>query len=446
MKKILVNIIVIVCIIFITACDKNDITTTVLTTTTTEELSVVDQAILQEMEASFNFFWNQTNKNPDSTGYGLINDRAPGNGNNTLSSIASVGYGLTAIPIGVENGWITAEEGRERALGTLKTFENLYHKEGFYYHFLNIETGVRAGTSEVSVIDTGIFIAGAIFAGEYFGGEVEEKANLLYERINWNWYIDPSRNMFYMGYHPDSAPYFRGHWDFYAEQLILYVLGAGSPNPEHRIDKSVYYTFNRRVASYGGGESFISSWFGSLFTYQFSHTWIDFRDIEDNKGVNWFDNSVNATIANRQYAIDMSSTFSTFGENSWGMTASDGPSGYSGKYGAKPSGYADNSHINDGTIPPSGAIGSIVFLEDEVKDAIMYFETIENLKGTYGYKDAYNFEGDNPWIARDVIGINKGVTLLMLQNYQDEFVWDTFMNNEYIQNGLQYLEFTEQTN
>ncbi len=443
MKKGLTGLLIIISIIFITSCGKDNTKKTTIeeTTTTTEALSEVDQAILAEMRASFNFFWNQVNNNPNSSGYGLINDRAPGN--STLASIASVGFGLVAIPIGIENGWITRNEGEQRVLGTLKTFENLYHKEGFYFHFLNMNTGLRAGNSEISIIDTGLFIAGALFTGEYFGGEIKEKADLLYGRINWNWFIDPVRKMYYMGYHPDSNPKFRGHWDFYAEQLILYVLGAGTPNSDYRIDKSVYYSFNRRKASYGGGDTFISSWFGSLFTYQYSHAFVDFRNIVDKNGVNWFQNSVNATIANRQYAIDESDTFKTFGENSWGMTACDGPKGYSGKYGAKPSGFDDNQHVNDGTIPPSGAIGSIVFLEDKVKDAIMYFETINGLKGTYGYKDAYNFENEQPWIAPDVIGINKGITLLMLANYQNEFVWDTFMEIEYIQDGLDNLEFTE---
>ncbi|MDF2699477.1 MAG: hypothetical protein K0Q49_1033 [Haloplasmataceae bacterium] len=438
MKKTGLSLIIIVCVILLAACNSSDKVETT-THTTVQELTPVDEAILTEMQGSFNFFWEAANTDKLSPGYGLVRDRYPGSPN--LASIASVGFGLTAIPVGVENGWITREEGEERALGTLKTFENMVHIEGFYYHFVTLNTGVRAGTSEISVIDTGLFIAGAILVGEYFGGVVKEKAELLYERVNWNWYIDPTRNMFYMGYYPDQTPNFRGHWDFYAEQLILYVLGAGAPKEEYRIDQSVYYTFNRRIASYGGGEPIINSWFGSLFTYQYSHSWVDFRNIEDKNGVNWFENSVNATIANRQYAIDTKNIFKTFGENSWGMTASDGPKGYSGLYGSKPSGFSDDAHKNDGTIPPSGAIGSIVFLPDQVKNAIMYFETIEGLKGRYGYKDAYNFESSTPWIAKDVIGINKGVTLLMLQNYQNELIWDYFMRNEYVQNGLEYLEF-----
>lgn len=403
-----------------------------------------EQLILEEMELSFNFFWEQANSNPDSRGYGLINDRFPGN--SSLASIASVGFGLAGIPIGVEYGWITYEEGEARVIGTLETFAELTNYHGFFFHFLEKSTGYRAGTSEVSIIDTGLLIAGALVAAEYFQGEAKTLAESLYAEIDWTWYLDTERNQFYMGYRPENTPAFGGHWDFYAEQLILYVLGAGAPNPDYRIDKSTYLSFIRRTASYGGGESFISSWFGSLFTYQYSHAFIDFRDREDSTGVNWFENSVNATIANREYAIDMSSTFTTFGENSWGMTACDGPSGYSGKYGSKPSGYSDDAHLNDGTIPPSGALGSIVFTPELVLEALEYFDTIPGLQGVYGYWDSYNYDyGDEVWINDDVIGIDKGVTLLMLSNYMDETPWTYFMQNEYVQDGLEVLEILPTT-
>ncbi|RJX24944.1 MAG: hypothetical protein C4537_05485 [Acholeplasma sp.] len=405
------------------------------TPTPPREYDAAELLMLEEMENSFNFFWEQANTDEESGGYGLINDRYPSNV--SLSSIASVGFGLAGIPIGIEYEWITYDAGFERAEKTLDTFLAMDHYQGFFYHFLNKQTGERAGTSEVSIIDTALFIAGALTAGEYFGGDVKEKAEDLYERIDWTWYLDPSRNMFYMGYQPGGG--FAGHWDFYGEQLILYVLGAGAPNEAYRTDQSVYNTFIRRQASYGGGETFISSWFGSLFTYQYSHAFIDFRNREDAQGVNWFENSINATIANRKYAIDSHDTFQTFTANSWGMTASDGPRGYNGYYGSKPSGYTDDAHRNDGTIAPAGALGSVVFTPDLVKGAIQYFETIGGLKGEYGYKDAYNFDQTTPWIAGDIIGIDKGITLLMIGNYFDDIIWEQFMKNEYVNLGLERI-------
>ncbi|MGI6705693.1 MAG: hypothetical protein ACOX6S_05355 [Clostridia bacterium] len=139
----------------------------------------------------------EVNLDKNSPGYGLIRDRAPSSPE--IASIASVGFGLTAIPIGVERGWITRRQGYERALSTLKTL--LYQTEqlnGFFYHFMDIRTGKRAMKSELSVIDTAIAICGAITAGEYFGQGVKELAEILYRRVQWGWYRDPRRNQFYM--------------------------------------------------------------------------------------------------------------------------------------------------------------------------------------------------------------------------------------------------------
>lgn len=224
-----------------------------------------DNILDLESKGAFKYLWEQSNCEKGSDGYGLVRDRYPRN--SEIASIATTGFALTALPIGVENGWITSKEGYERALGTLDTLGKLEHYNGFFYHFVNIETGKREWDCEISNIDTTIAINGALFAGKYFGGEVEEKARALYERIDWNWFIDEDKNMFYMSYTPENG--FQGYWDFYGEQLMLYVLAAGSPT--YPMDKDVYYSFKRRGGRYGDGEFFINSWFGSIFTYQFSH-------------------------------------------------------------------------------------------------------------------------------------------------------------------------------
>ena len=276
--------------------------------------------MLAEEEASFNFFWEQQRTNTALGGCGLIPDRYPNNG---LASIASVGYGLAAFIVGVENNWITFEEGRDRAILTLSHVKNLDKVHGFYYHFYQENYGTVASGSEVSNIDTAIFLCGALVAGEYFGGEVETLANEIYEAVEWDWFVKPSTNNFYMSYNA-STNKFGGEWDNYSEQLMMYFLGAGSPT--HPIEKKVYDAFRRKKGSYKSGE-FIYSWFGSIFTYQFSHAFIDFRNIVDEQGVNWFENSVQATIANYNYCVDQSSNFKTFGPKAWGTTACDTPTG-----------------------------------------------------------------------------------------------------------------------
>lgn len=394
----------------------------------------IQDVIEWEMRGAFNFFWEQANTAPGSPGYGLIRDRYPGS--EGISSIASVGFGLTAYLIGVDQGYITRDQACERVEGTLDTLLALDREHGFYFHFLDMQTGNRAWNSEVSSIDTAILLMGVLTAGEYCGGEIQAQAGEIYARVDWPWFVDPGRNMFYMAYRPTEG--FDGHWDFYAEQLMLYVLAAGSPT--HPVDPAVYYAFTRHSARYGEGRPFIHSWFGSIFTYQFSHAWIDFRGRTDRQGVNWFDNSVEATLAHYHFAVAMDEKYLTLGPLAWGLTACDSPHGYEGRYGAPPSGYDYKQHLVDDTLAPAGAIGSILFLPEQVKQAMLYYDSFQDLKGPYGFQDAFNLT-DN-WFAGDVIGIDKGVSLLMLANYQNDLVYAVTMKNEHILNGLERLEIT----
>lgn len=392
-----------------------------------------DKKLKNEKISSIKYFLEQSNLDENSSGYGLTRDRYPGNP--SIASVAATGYGLSALPLAVEEGLLGKDEAYIRASKTLDTMLNMDNIEGFFYHFVDINTGKRAWNSELSNIDTAILICGAIHAGEYFEGEVKEKAEKLYKNVNWPWFVDPQNNQFYMAYSPEKG--FSGHWDYYAEQLMMYVLGAGSPT--YPIGKDVYDSFTRHYDSYGDGEKFIHSWFGSIFTYQFSHGWIDFRNKTDEKGVNWFDNSKNASLANYNFCNDLKEEYNTFKSGGWGLTACDSKNGYEGLYGSAPSGSNSTAHKVDGTVPPAGALGSIVFTPKEAKEALKSFEKIEGLKGEYGYKDAYNL--DKEWIANDYIGIDKGITMIMIQNYKDESVWNEFMKNIYVNEGLKELGF-----
>ena len=389
--------------------------------------------ILKELKKSYNFFINETNTNKNSDGYGLTRDKTIFA--NHIASIASVGYGLAALIVGVEHKWIKFEKAYDRANRTLDTFiENIEGKNGFYYHFVNIETGKREWNCEISIIDTAIFICGALTVGEYFGKEIKEKAEILYKRVNWEWYRNKETNYFYMGYTPEKG--FWGHWDMYAEQLMLYVLGVGSDT--FPIDKSMYNDFTKKRANYKHIEDIIYTYCGTLFTYQFSHAWIDFRDIIDKDSINWFENSIKATKANRQYCIDNKDIFKTYGENSWGLTSCVGPKGYC-IFGSEPC-HANLKVENDGTVTPCGAIGSIVFTpEESIKAIEYYYNTFPKLWGKYGFKDGYNLEDDKPWFSKEYIGIDKGIELLMIENYLSGTIWKYMMKNEYVKKGLEKL-------
>lgn len=388
------------------------------------------------MRGSFNFFWEQANTDPTSKGYGLIRDRYPGSPG--IASIASVGFGLTALAIGADRGYITREQGYERANGTLDTLLRLERTHGFYYHFLDMETGARAWNSEVSNIDTAILLMGAITAGEYFGGDVKAKAEQINDAVEWDWFYDATKKAFWMGYKPEEG--FYGHWDFYAEQLMMYVLAAGSD--AHPVGPEAYYSFTRHYGKFDKGREFINSWFGSIFTYQFSHAWIDFKPYTDRLGVNWHQNSVDASIAHVDYATVMEPKYETLSPDAWGLTACDGPKGYEGRYGAPPSDTNNTQYYVDDTVPPCGAIGSIIFVPEDAKRAMLNYYGIERLRSEYGFLDAYNLAED--WYATDVIGIDKGISLLMLANYQDGFVHNVAVGSERLLNGLARLELKKQ--
>lgn len=391
--------------------------------------------LMKELKKSYDFFIKEVNLDETSKGYGLIRDKTYIH--TDIASIASVGYGLAALVIGVKHKWIKYKKAYERASRTLNTFiENVEGKNGFYYHFVNMETGKREWNCEISIIDTAIFICGAITAGEYFGGEIKKKAEILYKKVNWKWYRNNDNNYFYMGYKPEQG--FWGHWDMYAEQLMLYVLGVASPT--FPIDKSMYDNFIKLHTDYKDIKDIIYSYTGNLFTYQFSHAWINFMNIKASDGIDWFENSVKATKANRQYCIDNKKEFKTYGENSWGLTACVGPKGYMG-FGAKPC-EINLTTVNDGTIAPCGAIGSIVFTPKETLKAIeYYYNGIPKLWGKYGFKDGYNLEGSRSWISKEYIGIDKGIEVLMIGNYLNGTIWNYFMKNRYVKQGLEKLGF-----
>ncbi len=391
-----------------------------------------DELLLKELKGCYNFFIREANTNEKSNGYGLIRDKNIYS--DEIASISSVGYGLAALVIGVKRKWLKYEQAYNRASKTLDTFlNNVEGKNGFFYHFVNLYTGKREWQCEISIIDTAIFICGAITAGEFFGGEVKEKAERLYEKINWQWYKD--EKFFYMGYKPEIG--FWGRWDMYAEQLMLYILGTASPT--FPIDKEMYYNIQKIKKDYGQIKDIICTYSGTLFTYQFSHAWINFKDRVDSEGIDWFDNSVKATLANREYCIENEKNFKTFGKNSWGLTPCIGPNGYNTEYGAKPC-LSDVDKYNDGTISPAGVCGSIVFTPElSIKALENYYNNLTCLFGKYGFVDAFNFE-NGKWCSKEVIGIDKGISMVMIENYLAQTIWKFFMKNVHIQKGLDILD------
>lgn len=371
-----------------------------------------EEEILQkELRGCFKFFNKEINLDKQTKGYGLIRDKYTYH--KEIASIASVGYGFAALIVGIEHKWISYQEAYERANKTLDTFlYNLESIHGFYYHFVNIRTAKREWNCELSIIDTAIFICGALTIGEYFGGDIKQKAEILYNQIDWEWYRNKQTNQFYMGYAKEKG--FWGKWDMYGEQLMLYILSVASK--DHPVKSSIYDDFEKTKQDYREIKDIIFTYCGTLFTYQFSHAWIDFRNLQDKNGIDWFENSIKATKAARQYCIDNKDKYNTYGENSWGLTPCVGPDGYK-SYGAKPC-LMDIEQENDGTVAPCAAIGSIVFTPKESMKLMGYlYNSYPKLWSKYGFLDGYNIENDKLWVSKEYIGIDKGICLIMIENY-----------------------------
>jgi hypothetical protein len=294
---------------------------------------------------AFAFFWKEAN--PEN---GLLKDKA----NNfkkddfKVASIACVGFALTSYPIAIEKGWITKEEGLMRTIKTLSFFrDKIENIHGFFYHFVGMDNGKRAWNCELSSIDTALFLAGALFAGEYFKGKVKELADDIYKRVDWDWMLDKG-DVLAMGWNPEKG-FLPDRWNKYGEEMILYLLAIGSPT--HPIPAEIWDKIVRPIWSYAGFTSLVSP---PLFTHQYSHIWVDFKNKHD-RYADYFKSSVNATLANRQFCIDNKYNSKTFNENSWGLTACESPAGYRA-YGSPP-GYANY----DGTVAITAPGGSIVF-------------------------------------------------------------------------------------
>ena len=413
----------------------------------------------RELRGCFEFFWKEWVPDPKSPTYGLTNGDYVGLGRYSPIPIESQGFYLAAIVIGVERGWITKRAGYERAVIALKTLAKLKQIRGFYYHFIDPKTGKRGWNDahgvELSNGSTGTMIMGALIAGEYFGGEVKQLAEELYAAMDWKWFTNPKTKHPYLACFPEDKPPkephggmneegFFGGWAAYSEHMFLYVLAAGAPKPGFATGADSYYAMIRYRGRYKG-EEFVICGTGAAFTYQWTHGFIDFRDMVDRTGQNWSENSRHAAIAARQYAIDRAGEIKGLGPNSWGMSACMSPTTfYSGRYGSKPIG-AGHKLLEDGTVAPYASSAFVVFTPKESIAALEHMYTIPGLVGKYGLYDAYSFttknDGDKPWIGRSYLGIDKGLVLLMFENYSTQLIWKLLHQSPHIQRGLKALEF-----
>jgi hypothetical protein len=403
--------------------------------------------IQSELKGSVDFFLNFTNLDPDSKGFGLTVDSTK---NHYVASIASTGFALTAWVIAAERGYISRPRAIEITRKTLHTLcDNVSHYRGFFAHFLNIETGERKGKCEYSTIDTALCLNGIITAAAYFDDEeIGALSRLLLERVDWNFIIFErgGKTFFRMAYNPDQggdyvhgSPGFIHQWDMAAEQKMMYLQAAPRVNPS--LARAMYQGFNRNIGEYDGQKIIVNPG-GTLFAYQFTEAWLDTAKYLDPDGVDWFKNTRLAALANRSFCIEHSKEFKTYHENSWGASAGDSPWGYDVS-GSTP--CLDDPKPN-GTVSIFGSISCLPFTPEQTLEMIQYlYQNHPQTWGEYGFYDSYNIDVDPPWYSHSLYGINKGCSMIMIENYLTGLVWNTYTNSPYIQNALNIFGFKKRT-
>ena len=417
-----------ICLILILVCAQ--------AATVTPSLSQVDRAFLEDLEQrSVLYFWEQADPR-----IGLVLDRASVEGGRAkgpgrdIASSAATGFGLTALCIGAEHGWIDRHQAKERARLTLEFFATkAYQQHGWFYHWMDVSSGESRWDSELSTIDTALFVAGAHTAGRCFADdpEIPELARQIYDRVDFVWMLNGHSDMLSHGWIPDRG-FISFQWDTYSEASVLYLLGIGSQT--HPLPPTSWYAWRRPYYTYGPF-SFISG--GPLFTHQFSEAWVDFRNRRDRGLIDFHQNSIAATRANQLYCQNLRTVYPlSFFDDIWGITASDGPKGY------KVYSEIQNFQPVDGTVSPCAAGGSLMLTPETSLSALRAMKDRygDSIYGRYGFVDAYNPTAK--WVDTDVIGIDVGITLLSAENLLTGNVWKWFMADGAIPRAFDLTGFT----
>ncbi len=387
-------------------------------------LSPEDDQFLNDVEAaSFLFFWEQGSPNT-----GMVKDRCnvhTTTGQSPASSIAATGFGLTALCIGAQRGFISSGQALERVFVTLRfLWKKLPNHRGFFYHFANFETGERMWDSEISSIDTAILLCGVLTCREYFRHPaVAQLVDLIFGRVDWTW-LSEDTSLLTHGWTPEVG-FLPSRWDDYSELMMMYLLGMGSSS--HPLSQETWNAWKRLTFEYDG-KRYIGS-FAPLFVHQYSQAWFDFRGKRD-KYADYFQNSVTATEVHKEFCLELAKQFPDYSEDLWGISASDSEHGYV-VWGGPPA-----TGPIDGTVVPSAPGGSLPFLP---ADTLRVLKTIRSRFPAawtkYGFVNAFNPLKN--WYDSDVIGIDTGIILVMAENLRTGFVWNTFMKTAEAQRGMQ---------
>jgi len=418
-----------------------------------------DELLLERLQsAAFSYFLEEFN--PEN---GLVADTTrPG----SPASIAVMGFALSSYPVAVERSWISRSDAIRRTLAALRFFSSSLQNEGrdatgykgFYYHFLDMQTGKRVWQCELSPVDTTFLLAGILTARAYFDRdtaeekEIREVAEFLFRRVDWKWMQGESVQV-WQGWKPESGFLHYG-WEGYSEAMLLYVLGMASPtNPlcETSYEK---WTSTYQWENVYGQDCLYA---GPLFIHQFSHAWLDLKGLQDRfmreKRSDYFENSRRAALIHKRYAVRNPGEFDGYGENCWGLSAGEGPGRRTVKLNGKTRRFFDYVARgvpfgqDDGTISPSAILSSLPFAPDIALPALRHIcETYPRAGAHYRLSNGFNptfHAGDSEyWISEGHFGLDQGIAVLMIENYRSRLIWNLMRGCDQVRSGMRRAGFS----
>lgn len=378
-------------------------------------------------------------------------------------SIAVVGFALSCYPVGVRNGWTSREDAASRTLAALRFFTESTQSDqrdatgymGFYYHFLDMQTGRRVWQCELSLVDTALLMAGILTAACYFDGdgpeiEIRALAEALYLRVNWRW-AQNGTDTVTQGWKPECGFLHYG-WEGYNEATILYVLGLGSPTFPFSPSSYKHWGLTYQWENLTGTDVLYS---GPLFTHLFSHAWIDFRGIRDDfmrkKNSDYFENTKAAIAVHREYGERNPYDFKGYCRNFWGITAGDGPSGQDLRLDGRDQrffGYMSRGvpyGPDDGTIAPWAMLAALPFdsraaLEGTRHLLERYPQVCNQDRFSSGFNPTLVADGKG-WLSEGWYGLDQGLLAMMIENHLSGLIWKNFRKSPYVRAGLEMAGF-----
>lgn len=361
-------------------------------------------------------------------------------------TIGGSGFGVMAILVGIERGFITREEGLERLLKTVNFLQKADHYHGIWPHWMDGATGKTIPFSRKDdggdLVESAFMFQGLLCVRQYFDKddpkeqELRNKINWLWNDAEWNWYTRDGQDILYWHWSPNNGWSMNHQIRGWNECLITYVLAASSPN--FPINPKVYHQGWAVSNHFLNGKDYLGiklplgfDYGGPLFFAHYSFLGLDPRGLKDRYADYWEQNR-NHTLINRQYCINNPKGFKGYGEDCWGLTASDNHEFYNA-----------HSPTNDlGVITPTAALSSFPYTPEYSMQALKYFYHAvgDRLWGEYGFYDA--FSETNDWFDYQYLAIDQGPIVVMIENYRSGLLWRLFMSCPEIREGLQRLGFS----